>query len=564
MSSNSTNPSPASTLHRALRGRYPAAVALAAIAGAGFAFGAYTSVRPQYTSTALARLAPSIPRAMGGGEQPVPAFDSFVAGQAVIAASRPVLDAALASPELAAAGWATGDEGLRTLGQSLRVVSRKGDEILRVSVTSDDPASARAAAGAVINAYIARASQSFSDAAAQTEAVLDARRSEYQSRLAALGPGSTEPVWSEPTTPGAERRVMDPRVAVLRRYQGETEAKLASLSARLMPRHPQLIETQRTLTNVRAMLADDYDPQPSGAAADIHTATFRGPDPSEPERQDLRRKLEEIDRRLDEARQERAMIAARRVTLAAPADLPVSPSTDRRAAAAAAAGMGGFGIVFISFAFAGMRRPRAVTAADIRQTIPGAFVLPSRDEQAGEECVHELRHRLDIDAARRTAGGVYTLVGSGGVATGQVALALAGSIQRSGRRAGVVTCDHGPLFPGLAMHRLAGESVQPPRLARQIEQLRSRVERVIIDAGPIDRLDGQVLAALGDRAVLFIPRGSSMESLKHDAGLMEELGLAIAGVVLVDDGGMKISAALTGPQAMVPPAGMDDERRVAA
>lgn len=142
-------------LHRFLRGRYVLAIALAILCGVPGALVGYHAVTPTYTSTAIIRIAPTLPRLLYQYEenQVPPHFDSFVATQASMLSNRRVLDLAATDENLRAAGWPSGPEGANQLRRSLRVSSRRGNELITAQVEHPDRRVAQVAVNAVIAAY---------------------------------------------------------------------------------------------------------------------------------------------------------------------------------------------------------------------------------------------------------------------------------------------------------------------------------------------------------------------------------------------------------------------------
>lgn len=150
--------------HRRLRGRYVwAAVTAAALAPAFAAIG-WLAVKPEYQSTGIVRIAPTLPRVLYDSEENSlpPLFDSFVSAQATYLRSRRVIDRAmdpafrvpaLGDRSLVEAGWPENPGGAVRLQKNLAVGFQRGFQLITVSVSDQSPALAQSAVNAVLHAY---------------------------------------------------------------------------------------------------------------------------------------------------------------------------------------------------------------------------------------------------------------------------------------------------------------------------------------------------------------------------------------------------------------------------
>jgi Mrp family chromosome partitioning ATPase len=143
------------TAHRALRGRYPLALALMAgfaVAGAwaGFGLGKRT-----YAATGLVRIAAAVPAVMRDTDQnrPIANFDGFIQAQRDVMMSRETIEAAMnAEPwlQITASGRVLTPS---QFAQGLKVESRPRSDHLKVTFTGADPVMASAAVRSVIIAF---------------------------------------------------------------------------------------------------------------------------------------------------------------------------------------------------------------------------------------------------------------------------------------------------------------------------------------------------------------------------------------------------------------------------
>jgi len=146
---------PLLTVHRMLRGRYHWALALGLLLSIPGGLGGYHAIRPMYTSTAIVRVAPTMPKILRKTEenQLPPLFESFVSAQASFLSSRRVLDLAVADEAVVQAGWPAQPAGIALLAKRLEVNNRRGTELIMASVNHEDPVLAQKAVNAVLKAY---------------------------------------------------------------------------------------------------------------------------------------------------------------------------------------------------------------------------------------------------------------------------------------------------------------------------------------------------------------------------------------------------------------------------
>lgn len=150
--------------HQRLRGRYVWAFATAAVLAPVFAAMGWLATEPEFKSTGLVRVAPTLPRLLYESEdnQLPPLFDSYVSAQATYLQSGRVIDRALdpamkipalGNRSLVEVGWPAGPEGKLKLVDRLSVDLRRGSQLIPVSMTHPDPKMAQHAVNAVLYAY---------------------------------------------------------------------------------------------------------------------------------------------------------------------------------------------------------------------------------------------------------------------------------------------------------------------------------------------------------------------------------------------------------------------------
>lgn len=142
-------------LHRHLRGRYPAAIALGLVLAVIGAVSGFVLPKPQYTSEALLQVRPNIPRTLYETDenQIPPMFENFVATQAALIEAPRVFEVAVEDPELVAAGWEPRPRGISRLKKVISVSYRRGSQVISIEATCDDPRQAQKAVNAVLRTY---------------------------------------------------------------------------------------------------------------------------------------------------------------------------------------------------------------------------------------------------------------------------------------------------------------------------------------------------------------------------------------------------------------------------
>jgi len=140
-------------VHRRLRGRYRYAVPLALVLALPMAAAGFFAVKPTFESEGLIQVRPSLPKLLYSTEENEvpPLFDSFMKAQESFLRSRRVIDMAVETPRLQAAGWPAGPSGVAKLQRSLSV--RRNSQVISVAVSHPDREAAQEAVNAVLDAY---------------------------------------------------------------------------------------------------------------------------------------------------------------------------------------------------------------------------------------------------------------------------------------------------------------------------------------------------------------------------------------------------------------------------
>jgi uncharacterized protein involved in exopolysaccharide biosynthesis len=149
-------PNPVMMVHRALRGRYLLALGLGLALAVPLAIGGYFATSAEYTSSALLQANLSVPAVLYKDEvdNTASALSAFVSQQAEEIRSARVFDRAIDHPDLASKGWPAGDRGRLRLQKTIGVDTIRNANLIIVSATDPDQATAQAAAKAVVDEYI--------------------------------------------------------------------------------------------------------------------------------------------------------------------------------------------------------------------------------------------------------------------------------------------------------------------------------------------------------------------------------------------------------------------------
>ncbi len=219
--------------HQRLRGRYLWAILASAALAPILAAAGWLATRPEFKSSGIVRVAPTLPRLLYESEDNKlpPLFDSYVAAQATYLQSARVIDRALdpsfkvaqlGDRSLIEAGWPTGPEGKVRLLRRLSVDLRRGSQLITVSVADPQPAMAQNAVNAVLAAYETLYGEAGEIATTQRERILQDRKQRLDRDLKIV----VEKIWNitEKQGPDTIDRLHSARIDELQRIDSERMA----------------------------------------------------------------------------------------------------------------------------------------------------------------------------------------------------------------------------------------------------------------------------------------------------------------------------------------------------
>ncbi len=180
-------PSTLRILHNLLRRRYKWLIPLALGCGIIGAYAGYRSKKPVYMSTGTILLKAHLPRILYQTEQSnvMPMFDAFAESQVALLNSDRVLGLALQSREWKALNRPDSAIAVPMLQREL-TITRRGSELIQVSLTDEDPLAAKAGTKSVIDAYVKIYGESDAESDTQRSQVLEERRTVWANQLKAL------------------------------------------------------------------------------------------------------------------------------------------------------------------------------------------------------------------------------------------------------------------------------------------------------------------------------------------------------------------------------------------
>ncbi len=172
----------ATVARRALAGRYRVAVLLAIALALLGGIAGYGMSPPQYSSTGLVRVAPTLPRVMYSNEQNElpPAYASMVASHATLLSRQDFLDSVVKSME--GSDWSAFGpvDDPRSLAARLDVSHRRGDEVVSVRATGRNPAQVRDFVNEVLRRHVAQQASIASNSIAGIDAQLRSRAEQLE------------------------------------------------------------------------------------------------------------------------------------------------------------------------------------------------------------------------------------------------------------------------------------------------------------------------------------------------------------------------------------------------
>jgi capsular exopolysaccharide synthesis family protein len=294
---------------------------------------------------------------------------------------------------------------------------------------------------------------------------------------------------------------------------------------------------------------------------------------------DRQKDFDQVSQTLEQIRFESRAYSMGRVSVLQKGDLPVEPSTDRRAALAGLGAFAGFGlggciVLFVGIARGGYRFiedvEREDAAVPLLGTIPDLADGGVEQEQMAALSVHHLRNMLQLQFEAQPGGKVYTITSaSSGDGKTSLAIALAMSFAATGRRTIIVDTDlvgrgltrqlelqgQTGLCEALQHDKLNGEvketkvqslwalpsgvlgSFVPEHLSssmmkKLIGRLRDQYDAVILDTGPIlGSLEANVVAPASDGCVLVVTRGQNAKMVRASIGRLRRLGATCSGLI---------------------------------
>lgn len=499
-------------VHRLLRGRYVPAVLSAVVLGAAGGLAAWHFTPPQYTSTGSIRIAPAVPKVLYQSEAAgtLPDFDAFVALQASLITTEPVVQLAMQSPH-----WENlqGQDGQRSrrFAETVDVDRPKKSQLMTVIATDPDPDVAKTAALSLMEAYMDLHGNAEERQRKRRMEVLQVRRDYVYRRLegqrkrlleltAGLGNEALETTFNAAvqrmkdvenaywhltnhTAPEpAPSPVNDERAWLrneLQRQETKLQLELAELRRTLGPEHSAVQRKKQTLIAVSELLVSMQRttmpmlPQTNELPTEVELAEALKQAKSQVEElalrrqhiQDARAEIERNEAFLRDAEQamEQARVeaeGANRITIETWPRRANSPSNGRdrirtTAAAVVCGAAAGFGIVLL----VSMRDYRCRGVADAAEAMGSDMflgILPKlppditdpRRAMVGALGVHEIRCSLGRSngSARRVIGITSAMPGAGKTS---LTMALGLSFAASGSRTLLVDLD----FVGTALTR---------------------------------------------------------------------------------------------------------------
>jgi capsular exopolysaccharide synthesis family protein len=292
--------------------------------------------------------------------------------------------------------------------------------------------------------------------------------------------------------------------------------------------------------------------------------------------------MQNYQRRLAGLETESEAIRQGRVTIRAMAQVPTSPSRDRRIQYGAAGFMGGFGASLSLFFLIGSIDRRAFGARQLESdrgrlrplgVVPDMGRLGDSDEERIllEDCIHRVRNRIDV--RRQHAEGGYAIKISSplqGDGKTSVVASLGWSYAQAGYRTILVDADfigralshqfgllretgmrealrdpstlpgfirsvrpNLDVLPAGADRSISAGHLQPSAVKELIDELRQRYEIVLIDSGPMSAsVESLPLIGAVDGVVLVLRRGRNRNRLFDCIEDIRNVGAEYLGVVL--------------------------------
>ncbi len=389
---------------------------------------------------------------------------------------------------------------------------------------------------------------------------------------------------------------------VLRERELGLQAEIASFSRRLRPEHPRMLELVRQLDAVRTNLQlRESQRTPNDQETHVRMATTQHmPAVYESLRSRVRTeaatlgfkrlhiadlqsqvkattdRLNGTRRRLDELRVETGLSTVGRINVAAYGELPLAPSSDRRAGVAAVCAMAGVALA-VGFVFLfGVVEGRCRFVADLEALADPADVLAILPDETAVRAatstlpIHELRNVLQLRFGSEGSQ-VYALTSPvTGDGKTKLALSLGAAFAASDLRALVIDADlvdrgmtselrmedKDGLSQALGINGAAGQvyrtaipnmwalpagplgaiepgQVSPSKLRVLIDAVRSRFDVIIIDTGSIlESIEASVVCAVADETLMITAGGERLRVIEASLQKLRRAGVAPGGIIM--------------------------------
>ena len=483
---------PLQIIHRQLRGRYRVAILLTVLLGLCGGLAGFVLITPKYESVGLVRIAPTLPSVLYESEENriPPMFDSFVTTQAALLRSTELLEDALENGGLVEAGWESGPQGVARLQNALVARRNRLEQVISIRVTHADPRLAQCAVNALLSTFVQREDSRYGMTNSAREGELVERLAQLEKVLGDLNVQTLqasdhlgiEAVQRQHTAKlhelealekqladlalassvlelpnGAESSAkilanlnsvlgihMDGQLEDMQQQEAELKARIATLSRKLKPKHPAMIEKLRQLDAVRvrmrlreAELASQAGDGESANVVDAAVATPRnrirraesvyrslrdqvsaeaatlGRTRSQladlhAQSENVKRRLDEARTRLDQLRVERGFEKMARISVLAFANLPLAPVSDKRVGTTFIGAMFGSGLAVGLIVLFGLVAARCRFAEELdvfQDEAPVIGVVPdignrSRDAKAQAGIVvHQICNALFVTSS---------------------------------------------------------------------------------------------------------------------------------------------------------------------
>ncbi len=293
---------------------------------------------------------------------------------------------------------------------------------------------------------------------------------------------------------------------------------------------------------------------------------------------EIKERLAETRKRLDQLQVEGSRNDLDRVTIAAAADFPVAPVRDRRRGLAAASALFGavFGVGLVFLCSVLDPRIRYIEDLEVIEeinaiigTLPDLTTGDRKNERWAARGVHQLRNLLELQFGDPNKNVHAVSSCDRGEGKTSLTLALGASFAAAGRKTLVVDADIanssltretgltsmpglceaiGPHNEGGQVHQTrqenlwvmpigSADNIDSEDLSRNqliwlLDALRNRFDAILIDTGPIlNSIEACLVAAVADRAVLVVGRSQSATKIRATLARLEQVGAKCAGIV---------------------------------